>query len=154
MWESHIVVRMGATALIAATDAGENGDNSPRLTEKDRLEAIKVALAAGNDIEGEDRKGFHAMHMAANSGLRDIITFLLDKGAELNPHTKPRTVLALPISPQTPLGIAEGTLNGGRYHERPETADFLRKLGAKSEGRVTLELYMKAATASEENPAK
>jgi len=47
------------------------------------------------------------------------------------------------IAGQSPLGIVEGTFNGGTYNERPATAEFLRGLGAKSIGRASLETYMK-----------
>ena len=75
-----------------------------------------------------------------------IILFLLEKGADLNPVTKTRKQNEgagfVVIAGQSPLGIVEGTFNGGTYNERPETAAFLRKLGAKSIGRATLQSYV------------
>ena len=44
---------------------------------------------------------------------------------------------------QSPLGIVEGTFTGGIIRERPETAAFLRTLGAKSIGKASLDTYLK-----------
>jgi ankyrin repeat protein len=137
----------GATAIMVATGGSPT---ATRVTETDRVETIRLALAAGVDIEAEDRKGYRAMHMAASSELHKIIRFLLAQGADLNPVTRSRMEAEVErgeprfIAGQTPLGIAEGSFLAGSYIEKPETAEFLRNLGAKSVGRVTLESYMKA----------
>ena len=137
----------GSTALMAAIFGG-NAFGAQRVTEKDRIEAITVALENGIDIEAEDLKGYRAMHVAAASEFHEIIRFLLSKGADLNPVTKSRTEKegagTVVIAGQSPLGIVEGTFNGGTYNERPDTAAFLRTLGAKSIGRATLQSYMES----------
>src|SRR5262249_43112633 len=105
--------------------------------------AIKLALELGNDPEAADNKGHRAMHLAARSGLHEIIQFLVDRGVELNPLTKARTETRTQgqaqqfVEPQTPLGLGEGTIYIN-FYERPATAEFLRKLGAKSQGRYDL----------------
>jgi ankyrin repeat protein len=93
----------------------------------------------GDDLEAEDAGGNRAMHLAAKNGFHDVIMFLLEHGADLNPKNKSRTVgpyggEQFAIEAQTPLGLVEGTAYQ-LYFERPATAEFLRKLGAKSEGR-------------------
>ena len=136
----------GSTVLMAAAGSGD-ASTSIRITEKDRIEAVTVALEAGNNIEGEDKKGYRAMHVASGAEFHDVITFLLEKGADLNPVTKTRIEKegagTVEIAGQSPLGVVEGTFNGGTYNERPATAEFLRGLGAKSVGRASLETYMK-----------
>ena len=127
------------TPLMIATAA--DIDISFRLTEAKRLETVKLAWELGSDLEAEDSGGHRAMHLAARSGYHDIITWLVQRGADLNPKTKPRKgTRAGPgrpqhyVEPQTPLGLVEGTVYS-LYSERPATAEFLRKLGARSEGR-------------------
>jgi uncharacterized protein len=147
----------GYTPLMAAI-AGGSSFTAFHVTERDRLEAIKVALENGSDIEAQDDKGYRAMHLAAASEFHGIITFLLEKGAELNPITKSRTQKegsgVVIIAGQSPLGMVEGSFLGGTYNERPATAEFLRKLGAKSVGRASLQTYMKDFEDLSKDPSK
>ena len=135
----------GSTALMGAIRGG-NAFTARAVTEQDRIEAVAAALEAGNDIEAEDRDGYRAMHLAAGAEFHQMILFLLDQGAELDPVTKSRRRREgsgfVVIAGQSPLGIVEGTFLGGTYNERPETAAFLRGLGAKSIGRATLQSYL------------
>lgn len=125
----------GQTALMAAAEGVV--ENTVLLTEEKRLEAAQVALDHGVPLEAEDRQGYRAMHAAARAGYHKMITFLLSKGADLNPVSKPQKGSGLARfyqEGQSPLGYVEGTLDA-IFQERPDTADFLRKLGAKSIGR-------------------
>ena len=69
------------------------------------------------------------MHAAAFAGLDTVIQFAADHGAKLSELSK---------GGQTPLGIAEGNNLSGFWADRPSTAALLRKMGARSEGAVTL----------------
>jgi hypothetical protein len=125
----------GQTALMAAAEGVV--ENTVLLTEEKRLEAAQLALEHGVPLEAEDRQGYRAMHAAARAGYHQMITFLLSKGADLNPVSKPQKGSGLARfyqEGQSPLGYVEGTLDA-IFQERPDTADFLRKLGAKSIGR-------------------
>lgn len=126
----------GSTAIIVACEG--IADNTVLLTEDKRIQAIQVALDTGEDIEGADSRGLRAMHIAARAGFHDIIKYLLSKGADINPLSKPQKggsgLIVFNLEAQSPLGLVEGTLNG-IFYERPATADFLRGLGAKSIGR-------------------
>ena len=86
------------------------------------------------------------MHLAAGAEFHQVIVFLLNHGADLNPVTQGRRQTEgsgfVVIAGQSPLGIVESTFNGGTYNERPETAAFLRELGAESVGRATLQTYL------------
>ena len=128
----------GETPLLIAIAA--DIEVSFRLNEAKRLEAVRLALELGNDLEAADTKGHRAMHLAARGGFHDIIAFLAQQGADLNSKTYTRTergygTSTQSVEPQTPLGLVEGATYGSLFLERPETAEFLRKLGAKSEGR-------------------
>ncbi len=136
----------GVTAVMVASEG--NGDTSVMAPEAGRIEAISVALAAGVGVEDADEKGYRAMHKAAESGFHKILKFLLDKGADINAVTNSRVekdygASTLQVAGQSPLGIVEGTFTGGIIRERPETAAYLRTLGAKSIGKATLDSYVK-----------
>lgn len=135
--DPKITAKDGQTSIMAASEGII--ENSVLLTEDKRIEAIKVALEAGVDIEAQDVRGYRAMHVAARYGYHDILAFLVSRGAELNPLSKPqkgdpRALTRYLLQAQSPLGLAEGTLDG-IFRERTDTAEFLRKLGAKSIGR-------------------
>jgi ankyrin repeat protein len=128
----------GATAVMMASNA--DIEVSVRLTEAKRLEAVRLAFDLGNDLEAMDARGRRAIHVAADCGLHEIITFLVQHGADLNAKSAPRRERGYGnsvrlLEAQTPLGLVEGTLRGALYYARPATAEFLRKMGAKSEGK-------------------
>jgi uncharacterized protein len=138
---------IGSTAIMAACRG--NVDTSVVISEKDRMEAIALAIKLGVDVNAADDKGYRAIHVAAANGFHGIIKLLLDHGADLNPVTKSRVEKdygtgILEVAGQTPLGIVEGTFTGGVIRERPETAAFLRSLGAKSVGKATLDTYIQS----------
>jgi hypothetical protein len=155
--DAHIHLPDGYSPIMVIISGG-NAFTAARVTENDRIDAIKVALETGSDLETQDTNGYRAMHLAASAEFQGIITFLLEKGADLNPITKTRTQKEgsgqVTIAGQSPLGIVEGTFNGGSFNERPATAEFLRKLGAKSVGRATLQTYMKTFEEQNTDPAQ
>ena len=132
----------GQTPLMIATWG--DVDISYRLTEPKRLEAVRLAWELGNDLEAAEQGGHRAMHLAARGGFHDIISFLVQHGAGLNPKTKPRNEFrggAVPA--QTPLAVVEGSVYV--FHiQRPATAEFLRQLGARSEGKYEPDRAAKA----------
>ena len=123
----------GQTPLMIAITA--DIDISFSRPEADRLEAVRLAWELGNELEAADKDGHRAMHLAARGGFHDVIRFLVEHGADLNPKTKPRQDFRGGYVPaQTPLAIVEGSVYV--FHvQRPATAEFLRKLGARSEGK-------------------
>ena len=143
--DPFVLASNGSTALIGAIRGG-NAFTARAVTEQDRIDAVAAALEAGHDIEAQDTNGYRAMHVAAEGEFHQMIRFLLESGAELNPVTQSRTRNEgsgfVVIAGQSPLGIVEGTMTGGTYNERPETAAFLRELGAESIGRATLQTYL------------
>lgn len=127
----------GHTALMAVADGII--ENALLVSEDKRLVAAQVALDHGVPLEAENDRGWRAMHIAAKGGLHEIIKFLLARGADLNPVSKPQKGSGLARhyqEGQSPLGLVEGTLDG-IFYERPDTAAFLRTLGAKSIGKFS-----------------
>lgn len=136
-----LTAKDGQTAVMAAVEGIV--ENSLVISEAQRIEAARLALDLGVNVEAEDDKGYRAMHVAAKAGYHDAIKFLMAKGADLNPVSKPVKGSGLARhyqEGQSPLGLTEGTLDG-IFYERPDTAAFLRKLGAKSIGRFDPHAY-------------
>jgi uncharacterized protein len=119
------------TPLVMAAGLGEGlGKLAERTAEDDRsaLEAVKLAVELGADVNASNDTGLTALHSAAYVGADAIIQFLADKGAKVDVKDK---------FGQTPLSIAEriipaslvdGYLKPNSIHK--STADLLRKLGA------------------------
>jgi cytohesin len=76
---------------------------------------IAVLLRAGAKLEAKDKAGETPLHVAAQEGFADAVTVLLQAGAatDIRDHDG-----------YTPLGRATA-------YEQRDTADLLRKLGAK-----------------------
>ena len=122
--------RVHVTPLMAAAGAGFMQGEHPG-SEADALEAAKVALELGNDVnavakfdDGEERadlrfSGMTALHGAAQRGANSIVRLLVERGAKLDVKTR---------EGWTPFNIADGIQIGGTLKNSPETAALLRKL--------------------------
>ncbi len=128
-----ITANDGTTALMVAAGIA-HADNESRVSEADHLAAATLALELGDPLDGTNKAGFSAMHAAAYAGFDTLVQFLAGKGAKLSELAK---------NGQSPLGIAEGNNLSGFFFERVSTAALLRKLGAVSEGAVTLDGFIK-----------
>ncbi|MGH9786408.1 MAG: ankyrin repeat domain-containing protein [Terriglobia bacterium] len=122
-----------ATPLMAAAMAacsgtcayaGANRDNEEDAA--NALEAVKVAVEVGADVNAVNSDGQTAMHAAAFTGADAIVQFLADHGANVDVRDKtgetPWTMAA---------GISPTANNQGLYGAHKSTADLLLKLGAK-----------------------
>ncbi len=117
----------GSTALMLAAGLTRGQD----FTEEDKrvsLDAVKIAVELGADIDAANEDGLTAMHGAASNGADGVVQFLAQKGAKLDVRDKYQ---------QTPLSIATGVRlpwipNGDELGEiiQPSTRDLLLKLGA------------------------
>jgi uncharacterized protein len=63
-------------------------DKNTRGTEAEALEAVKVALESGFDLNEANPRGETALHGAAGRGADKIVQFLVDKGAKLNTKSR------------------------------------------------------------------
>ena len=139
----------GWTAIMAA--AGAMGNQTPNIeaalsvTEQDRVDAIELAWKLGNDLEGADRQGHRALHVATSAGFHNIISWLVEHGADINAKSNDRVQKVagrdVAIPGQTPMAVADGFLAGTLW-VRPDTSKFLQGLGGVSEGKVNLENYV------------
>ncbi len=91
-----------ATPLIVAAGLGTRSPGEDAGTEEEVIEAMKVALELGNDLNAVDNNGETAMHGAAYKNLPGAVLLLAQRGADINVWNKKNKY------GWTPLTIAEG----------------------------------------------
>ena len=114
----------GINPLMAAAGLGSKEEDTVgrHKTEADSIDAIKVCLEGGVDINAVDGRGQSALYGAALMGYDDVVKFLLSRGA--NPALKDQRGF-------TALDAAEGKaggfgFGGGSANPHPTTAKILR----------------------------
>jgi ankyrin repeat protein len=118
--DPKLTTKEGNTALMFAAGVGYR-DKNTRGTESAALEALKVALDRGLDLNQTNNRGETALHGAALRGADSIVQFLADHGAKLDAKTKPGF---------TPLDIALGKNSLGALPvPHDSTVELIRKLG-------------------------
>jgi uncharacterized protein len=111
----------GMTAMMAALSS-ENirrrllGATAPNAEERIVLDAVRLTVKLGVDVNAADEDGDTALHRAVKLRFNSVIEFLVEQGARLDVRN---------TFGQTPLMIASAAAAGG------STAALLRKLGAK-----------------------
>jgi uncharacterized protein len=129
-----LAIKDGTTPLMAAAGIGRKAGETRRNTafpmvpppDDDRaLDAAKIAISVGADVNAVNESGDTALHGAASEGYRDIVQLLVDKGAKLDAKNK---------KGQTPLAMtsADFLSAGGAYGVRDHKAAraLLVRLGA------------------------
>ncbi len=121
-----LITDVRSTPLMAAAGAGRSlGENS--LKQAPLLEAAKLAVKSGADVNATDAIGNTALHYAAYLRVDSVVQFLVESGARLDARNK---------FGETPLWLSELALQffgGGSYQVlRSPTGDLLRKMGAPS----------------------
>jgi ankyrin repeat protein len=119
-----------AVMLAAAGGrAGTFGTAAFRITEQGSIEAIKLCLDRGADINAFNASGQTAMHSAAARGADGIVRFLAEQGAKLDMKNKQgRTPLDLA------LGAGDGRRGKGAGGGHESTAALLRQLANGTTG--------------------
>jgi ankyrin repeat protein len=134
--DALVVTADGTTALKAAmgyvsglTENREGRYGVPidhREEERATLQAARIAVEMGVDVNAVAPGGDTALHDAARQRFVTVIEFLVKSGADLNIRNKRK---------QTPLGtlLAENPDGAGKFEiaARQETIDLLRTLGAR-----------------------
>lgn len=119
--------QFGATPLMAAAGVGlEYGGNFP--PEARSLEAVKLCLQLGADVNAVDKDGLTALHGAAARGADQIVQFLVEKGARMDVKDK---------KGRTPLDVAMGK-DAVKNPGYPSTTALLRKLMETAQERGSL----------------
>jgi ankyrin repeat protein len=122
----HAATDDGTTPLMAAAGLGR-ATFDPGLKRGRRSvgaeEAVNVLLDAGARINDGNEADFTALHGAAFRGLNEVIKILVDRGADIN---------ARDFRGRTAYRIAEGAKQSFQFQAYPETAEFVKSLGANT----------------------
>jgi ankyrin repeat protein len=108
------------TPLMVAAGVGTRSPGEDAGTEAEALEAVKVALELGNDLNAVDKLGETAMHGAAYKHFPSVVRYLVEKGARIEIWNRKNQL------GWTPLRIAVGVHRTLNFRSSPETAAVLR----------------------------
>jgi ankyrin repeat protein len=100
---------------------GEDGGTLPG-DEPEALEAVKLLVELGNDVNATNDRGETALHGAAYRGANTIVKYLVEKGAKLDVRS---------VQGWTPWTIANGVFYTLFFKEQRATADYLEQLMAE-----------------------
>jgi ankyrin repeat protein len=125
----------GTTPLMVAAGlglwyVGEDGGSLPGQ-EDEVLEAVKLCVELGNDVNAANLAGETPMHGAAFRGVNPVVELLAARGAKLDPRD---------TRGWTPFTIAAGISYGDVFKQQPQTAELLKKMlharGLPTEGQI------------------
>ena len=108
------------TPIMVAAGVGTQAPGEDPGTEPEVLEAVKVALELGGDLNGVDDNCETVMHGAAYKHLPAVVTFLAEAGADVNVWNQPNA------RDWTPLDVVDVHLKLNRQSS-PETAAAIRE---------------------------
>jgi ankyrin repeat protein len=112
----------GTTPLMAATGVGVGAPEEAAGTEPEVIEAARLLLKLGADVNAVDGSGETAMHGAAYRNHPKVVQLLADKGAKIDVWNRAnKTGL-------TPIVIAEGHRPGLNFRPSPETVAALHRV--------------------------
>jgi uncharacterized protein len=112
----------GTTPLMAAAGVGTHSPGEDAGAPPEALEAVKLAIELGNDVNAVDKNGNTAMHGAAFKQLPEVVKHLDEKGARVEVWNKKN------VSGWTPLRIAVGVHRGMNFRFHVPTANALREI--------------------------
>jgi ankyrin repeat protein len=118
----------GTTPLLVAAGVGTQAPGEDPGTEPEVLEAVKVALALGNDLNAVDTNGETVMHAAAYKHVPTVVRYLEERGARIDVWNRPNK------KGWTPLKIAEGVQRGMNIVSSPATAAAIRDVMGAAAG--------------------
>ena len=113
----------GTTALLVAAGVGIWSSSESPGSAAEALEAVKLMLALGQSAAAVDANGDAALHGAVMRGSPELVRYLLDRGAALNPVN---------ARGWTPLTIAQGVFYANLGRRWPDMEALLLGLGATS----------------------
>ena len=118
--DPNIPTLAGVTALMSAAGIGWVPRQTYTEPKESILEAVRLCIENGSDVNAANSKGFTALHGAAYRGLDDVVALLVQKGAKLD---------AKDSEGRTPSVLAEGAYLAGNPPERKSsTVALLQKL--------------------------
>jgi ankyrin repeat protein len=109
----------GDTALMVACGIGWGYHYSVNSPDYQWMDAVKFLMQLGADVNAADVRGYTPLHGAAYLGNHELITYLVDHGADVKAVAKDKNTVA---------DMANGPTRFGIPH--PETVEMLEKLGS------------------------
>src|SRR5258708_27558279 len=97
----------GTTPILAAAGLGTYSPGEDPGTEAEVMEAVKMTLELGGDVNGVDKNGETVIHAATYKQVPAVAQFLVDKGAKIEVWNQKNK------TGWTPLRLAEGVIYGG-----------------------------------------
>jgi ankyrin repeat protein len=82
--DPNIKTTEGSTALMAAAGVNWVVSQTFSRSNEEYLEAAKLCLEKGNDVNAVNKQGFMAMHGATNKGFNDMVKLLAAAGSKLD----------------------------------------------------------------------
>jgi uncharacterized protein len=128
----HLLLDKGADPKLAGKDnqtalmvaAGVAYNDHIKGTEAEALEAVKLCVSLGLDVNAATDKGETALHGAAHRGADSIAKYLIDQGANVKARNK-RGFTALD------LAMGKGGYAGGPGPVHETTATLIRQAGGE-----------------------
>ena len=115
----------GSTPLMVAAGLGTSSPGEDPGTEPEVLEAVRLVLELGGDVNVVDLKGETAMHGAAYKSLALVVQLLAEEGADIALWNRENA------KGWTPLKIAEGVHRGMNIISSQPTAAAIRDVMAR-----------------------
>jgi ankyrin repeat protein len=112
----------GTSPLLAAAGVGLGAPEEAPAVEAEVLEALKLLVKLGADVNAVDKNGETAMHGAAYRNHPKVVQFLADNGAKIAVWNKANK------AGLTPLVIAEGHRPGLNFRPSPQTVAALHRV--------------------------
>jgi uncharacterized protein len=123
--DPNIKTTQGSTSLMAAAGINWIPGQTYSHPEADYVEAVKLCLEHGAEVNAKNSLGLTAMHGAANRGWESVIQLLADHGAQLDPKDN---------EGRTPMVFAQGIFLAIRPPEaKPKAMALLKQLMAKQQ---------------------
>ena len=124
--DPHLQTEDGSSPLMVAAGLGHTGDARQRgWTASRGLEAVRLLVELGADVNAANEAGFTALHGTAYSGANEIVRYLVAHGANVN---------AQDFRGRTAYRIAQGHKGSGMiFQVRTSTMELLASLGTNTE---------------------
>ena len=121
--DPHLANEDGTTPLLAAAGVGVWSSSESPGSAAEALEAVELLRGLGNAVTAVDDNGDAALHGAVMRGSKELVLYLLEHGAALDPVN---------VRGWTPLTIAQGVFYANLGRRWPEMEALLLELGATS----------------------
>ena len=115
----HAKTAEGTTALMLASGVAIFNEGDDAGTEAETLQAVKLLVERGADVNRIDDNGETAVHGAAYRGHNSVVQYLADQRARLDVKNR---------IGWTPVTIADGVLYAEFFKQHRDTAALLRRL--------------------------